>query len=82
MVNYYAILDAFPQMSQQDLLESYSNIVSCVGQVYGRHRVDEALRHRWHWPGRHSVTLTVGDNIIGSSVWATHLSQKSITMAK
>lgn len=43
MVNYYAILDAFPQMSQQDLLESYSNIVSCVGLVYGRHRVDEAL---------------------------------------
>ena len=43
MVNYYAILDAFPQMSQQDLLESYSNIISCAGLVFGRHRVDEAL---------------------------------------
>ena len=43
MVNYYAVLDAFPQMTHLELLLSYENIQGHSHTSYGRHRVDEDL---------------------------------------
>ncbi|KAI4218998.1 MAG: hypothetical protein LQ349_008488 [Xanthoria aureola] len=43
MVNYYAVLDAFPQMTHRELLDAHTNILGKIHVGYGRHQVDEDL---------------------------------------
>lgn len=43
MVNYYAVLDAFPQMTHRELLNAHTNILGKIHVGYGRHQVDEDL---------------------------------------
>ncbi|KAL8851623.1 MAG: hypothetical protein Q9221_003460 [Calogaya cf. arnoldii] len=43
MVNYYTVLDAFPEMTHDQLLEAYRNILMRPGSDYGRQKVDRHL---------------------------------------
>ena len=48
MVNYYAVLDAFPQMTHRELMDAHTNILGKIHVGYGRHQVDEDLVSDFH----------------------------------